>query len=416
MATIQGQERKHESRPVNDRRLGWLDALRGVAALMVVFEHALSPLFPEHRMPIKMVFEAGWYGVLVFFLVSGYIVPASLERRGSVPGFWISRFFRLYPMFAVSVAGMALLAALGWDALDGWWRTRPVALGLGHLTMLQNLFAMPNVVNVLWTLSFEMAFYLLLTAMYVLGVHRRGSRAALGFIAVAALGAGVLPSRLLTSAGPGEMLAVVLAVIALVSAGLLAVFSASGGVRRAGAIVIGLTVLTLLAVNQNYPGPWEGLFILATMFAGTVLYRAERAEISWKRASWMALVPLAGIWLAGGRPGFQAAVVAAWLTFLIGMTLRNRKMPAPLTWLGLVSYSIYLLHPLFLESAQWFWPDPAGLSISVRLGILAAVVALVLGLSALTWRFVEAPAQRLGKRLAGQWRGRREPVSGPSVR
>ncbi|RBQ18236.1 acyltransferase [Spongiactinospora rosea] len=405
MATTQEQERKQESRAGNDRRLGWLDALRGMAALMVVAEHALAPLFPEHRLPIKVIFEPGWYGVLVFFLVSGYIVPASLERRGSVRGFWISRFFRLYPMFAVSVAGMALLAALGWDALHDWWQTRPVALGLGHLTMLQNLFAMPNIVNVLWTLSYEMAFYLLLTAMYVLGVHRRSGITALGFIAVAALGAGVLPSALLSTGGRGQMLAVVVVVVVLAAAGLVAVFRPSGGVRRAGAIVIGLTVLTLLAVNQNYPGPWEGLFILATMFAGTVLYRAERAEISWKRASWVALVPLLGIWLAGDRPGLQAAMAAAWLTFLIGMALRNRRMPGPLTWLGLVSYSLYLLHPLLLESVQHLWPDPLGLAIPVRLGILAAVVVLLLGISALTWRFVEAPAQRLGRRLmasAGQ--------------
>jgi peptidoglycan/LPS O-acetylase OafA/YrhL len=39
----------------------------------------------------------GLYGVFVFFMVSGYIVPASLERRGSVRGFWVSRVFRLYP-------------------------------------------------------------------------------------------------------------------------------------------------------------------------------------------------------------------------------------------------------------------------------------------------------------------------------
>ncbi|WP_433354058.1 acyltransferase family protein [Microtetraspora malaysiensis] len=135
------------------RRMAWLDALRGIAALVVVFEHALQPLLPEARIPVKAVFEPGWYGVMVFFLVSGYIVPASLERRGSVRAFWISRFFRLYPLFGVSVAGMALLVTLGWDDLHIWWSTRPFSLALGHLTMLQNLQHMPNLVNVLWTLS-----------------------------------------------------------------------------------------------------------------------------------------------------------------------------------------------------------------------------------------------------------------------
>jgi peptidoglycan/LPS O-acetylase OafA/YrhL len=42
-------------------------------------------------------FDPAQYGVFVFFLVSGYIVPASLERKGSVHSFWVSRVFRLYP-------------------------------------------------------------------------------------------------------------------------------------------------------------------------------------------------------------------------------------------------------------------------------------------------------------------------------
>jgi peptidoglycan/LPS O-acetylase OafA/YrhL len=380
------------------RRLAWLDALRGFAALVVVFEHALEPLLPEARSPVKAVFEPGWYGVLVFFLVSGYIVPASLERRGSVRAFWISRLFRLYPLFGVGVAGMALLVAVGWDDPHTWWSSRPLALALGHLTMLQNLLDMPNLVNVLWTLSYEMAFYLLLTAMFVFGVNRRSTAGALGFAAVAVLGGGMLPVTLLSAGGSGRMLAVTLLVTALVAAGLAAVVK--GSVRRAGAIVIGVTVLGLLLVNQGYPGPWQGLLILATMFAGTALYRAEQGEIPWRLAGWVALVPAAGIWLARDQLGLQTAIAAAWITFAAGMALRHRRVPRALAWLGLVSYSIYLLHPLLLESVQWFWPEPLTVPLELRLVALAGVVGLLLGLSALTWRFVEAPAQRLGRRLA----------------
>src|SRR5690348_12111180 len=69
-------------------RQGWLDALRGLAALVVVFEHCVDALFPEVRAGASQWFNFGQYGVLVFFLVSGYVVPVSLERRGSVGGFW----------------------------------------------------------------------------------------------------------------------------------------------------------------------------------------------------------------------------------------------------------------------------------------------------------------------------------------
>ncbi|MEU8192218.1 acyltransferase [Microbispora amethystogenes] len=381
------------------KRLAWLDALRGLAALTVVFEHSLEPLLPEARLSVKAVFDPGWFGVMVFFLVSGYIVPASLERRASLREFWISRFFRLYPLFGIAAAAMALLALAGWDDPHIWWTTRPVSLALGHLTMLQDLLSMPNLLNVLWTLSYEMAFYLLLTAMFTLGVNRRSVTGALGFTAAALLGAGALPVALLSAGDSGRMLTVALVVTTLTAAGLTAAIRGTGAVRQAGAILIGLNVLTLLAVNQGYPGPWQGLLILATMFAGTVLYRAEQRELSWRQAGWVALVPVAGIWLARDDVGTQMATVAAWLTFAAGLALRHQRMPRVLTWLGLVSYSVYLLHPLLLEGVEWLWPVPLAVPLSLRIAALACVVTMLLGLSALTWRFVEAPAQRLAKRL-----------------
>ncbi|WP_165900552.1 acyltransferase family protein [Microbispora triticiradicis] len=392
------------------KRLAWLDALRGLAALTVVFEHTLEPLLPEAQLPVKAAFDPGWYGVTVFFLVSGYIVPASLERRASLRAFWISRFFRLYPLFGVAAAAMALLTLLGWDDPHIWWKSRLVSLVMGHLTMLQNLLYMPNLLNILWTLSYEMGFYLLLTAMFTLGINRKSVTSALGFTAAALLGAGALPVTLLSAGGSSRMLTVTLAVTTLMTAGLAAAIRGSGAVRQVGAIVIGLTVLTLLAVNQSYPGPWQGLLILATMFAGTVLYRAEQRELSWKQAGWVTLVPLAGIWLTRDDFGTQIATGAAWLTFAAGLALRRQKMPRVLTWLGLVSYSVYLLHPLLLESVEWFWPEPLAVPLNLRMAALACVVALLLGLSALTWRFVEAPAQRLAKRLtsAGARPDRRE--------
>ncbi|SDH91967.1 Peptidoglycan/LPS O-acetylase OafA/YrhL, contains acyltransferase and SGNH-hydrolase domains [Sinosporangium album] len=381
--------------------MAWLDALRGVAAVMVVVEHSFGILWYEARHPVKAVFETGWYGVMVFFLVSGYIIPASLERRGSVRAFWISRFFRLYPLFGVCLAGVALLMAAGWE-VHIWWSDRLESLTLGHLTMLQNLLNMPNLVNVLWTLSYEMAFYLLVTAMFALGWHRRSTAAAVGFAAAAVLGAGVLPVALLSTGGSGRVLAVTLTVTALLVAGLAAVLAGSGAVRRAGAAVIGVTVVGLLAFNQTYPGPGLGLLVLATMFAGTVLYRAEKGEISWRQAGWVVLVPAAGLWLADGHSGFQAAIAAAWITFAAGMALRHRAVPQALAWLGLISYSLYLLHPLFLKGVELIWPDHRAAPLGLRLTALLGMMGLLIAVSALTWRFVEAPAQRLGKRLAAR--------------
>src|SRR6201987_3046645 len=84
-------------------RLAWLDVLRGLAALAVVFDHTSYYALQHVRSLVYQWFDPGNYGVFVFFIISGYIVPASLERKGSGRTFWVSRLFRLYPLYLLAV-------------------------------------------------------------------------------------------------------------------------------------------------------------------------------------------------------------------------------------------------------------------------------------------------------------------------
>ena len=166
-------------------RLAWLDVLRGLAALAVVFNHFGYFLPSGVKTPVYQWINPGDYGVFVFFLISGYIVPASLERKGSVRTFWVSRLFRLYPLYLLAVAiAVALYMAHvgGLRGEDG----DPETSILSQMLMMSNVLAGENVPNVVWSLSYEMIFYLLLTALFMARVHRRSSRYALGF-AVAAV-------------------------------------------------------------------------------------------------------------------------------------------------------------------------------------------------------------------------------------
>jgi len=105
--------------PARGRRLAWLDALRGIAALFVVLNHLDFLVLKQVRAAMARAFDPGLYGVFVFFMVSGYIVPASLERKGSIRNFWISRFFRLFPLFAVAIAGVYVLSRFGSRRAEG---------------------------------------------------------------------------------------------------------------------------------------------------------------------------------------------------------------------------------------------------------------------------------------------------------
>jgi hypothetical protein len=70
-------------------RLEFLDALRGIAALAVALQHGAEILWPAYLRWSIEVFRPGEYGVFVFFICSGFIIPASLEKYGSVARFWI---------------------------------------------------------------------------------------------------------------------------------------------------------------------------------------------------------------------------------------------------------------------------------------------------------------------------------------
>ncbi len=175
-------------RPPAAKRLAWLDALRGFAALCVVFDHLTYSVLESARNAVYQWFDPGQYGVFVFFLVSGYIVPASLERRGSIRSFWVGRVFRLYPMYLFAVGAMIVLWAAGIGSLSGM-NSDSVTSSFADVFMLQTVLHAPDVPNVVWTLAYEMVFYLMLTALFLGGAHRRSSRYALVFgVAAVVLG------------------------------------------------------------------------------------------------------------------------------------------------------------------------------------------------------------------------------------
>jgi peptidoglycan/LPS O-acetylase OafA/YrhL len=398
------------------RRLAWLDALRGVAALFVVFDHLGYYVLQHVRHIVYQWFDPGQYGVFVFFLVSGYIVPASLERKGSVRGFWISRVFRLYPLYLVAVAAAVVLWKLH---IGGVGRTDgdPETSALSHVLMLSNVLTGQNAINVIWTLSYEMAFYLLLTALFVTGVHRRSSRFALGFGIAAVVIGGLLPMTALSSSFLGPRLIAGIADLLIIGGVVLAV-TRYRLPKLVGALMAAGTAMVLVAFNGSWVNPFEALTILALMFTGTMLYRAERGEFGkWRAAvitaAVFALAIAAGLWHVPPWDTSPAAVtqwnwqwvtslVLAGATFAAGMACRNKKMPSVLAWLGLVSYSVYLLHPLLLEVYHRVPLTRGTHPLPLQILMAGVFLAALLGCSALTYRFVEAPMQRQGKKLAAR--------------
>jgi peptidoglycan/LPS O-acetylase OafA/YrhL len=371
---------------MTQRRLGWLDALRGYAALVVVCFH-LSPsvLGPDRHMAIYHHIDLGKYGVLLFFLVSGYVIPLSLERHGCLRRFWIGRLFRVYPAYLVTIGAAALL---------GVWHGGLLA----HASMLLDPLGQRGAVRVFWTLSYEMIFYLVVAGLFAWRLHRHSAWWAAGLALAALLFGPVLPDRLL---GSGGTVAAALLILMAVSVG----GHLAGWYRIAGAAGIGFVLLP--AVNgrptaySTVAGSGQALLLLAVLFTGTVIYRAHHGRLGRGPATAALGTVAAALVLAQPAHATWAATVAAVaVTFAVAFAARHRPMPRPLRFLGTISYSLYLTHVLILLVVVRTLPGLAYRPVGVRLAAGVAVLALALAVAWAAYRMIERPGQRLGRWIA----------------
>lgn len=146
-------------------RIVELDALRGIAAILVVLYHFTAGFGGEFGWKLSqplITFKSAQIGVAIFFVISGFVILMTLERCVTAKDFAVSRFARLYPTFWVC----ALMTA----ALIGVSGFNPFHLNLagfvGTLSMANGLTSLPYIDPSYWTLTRELTFYALLAAAY----------------------------------------------------------------------------------------------------------------------------------------------------------------------------------------------------------------------------------------------------------
>lgn len=152
---------------VHVQRIQALDALRGIAVLMVFAYHIVSKIQTSGVLsePVKLVFATGMFGVDLFYVLSGFFItkailsPASWSRASYLR----SRITRIYPAYVV-----CLLVSAGIAVFSGQMRLPDLAPALLlHLTMLHNFVpGMSEKFNgVFWTLGVEFPYYVLMLAI-----------------------------------------------------------------------------------------------------------------------------------------------------------------------------------------------------------------------------------------------------------
>lgn len=150
-----------EDDPIN--RIQELDALRGIAALVVLVFH-FSLLSPD----LLKFTKFGVTGVDLFFIISGFVITMSLDRIQFGYQFVINRFSRLYPTYWTAVIftfGIICLNKYCFGADPQ--APLPTHDFLYNLTMFQYYFGVDDLDGPYWTMIIEMLFYLVMLYLFL---------------------------------------------------------------------------------------------------------------------------------------------------------------------------------------------------------------------------------------------------------
>lgn len=374
------------------QRLGSLDGLRGVAALVVVFHHLalMTPWLPNSlwpqrdsatisvlwrgvTFPLHLVLSAGLEAVFVFFVLSGFVLalPALGARRYSWPQYYVRRVLRLgLPVLgsiALAVVLLLLVPRYPVDRVPVLGRTtdwlsndNTIVLTPSDVLQTLNVFGpIQPLNNPLWSLGWEFLFSLLLPLAVLIARPLVGRRVAwlviAGCLVVTTIGS-VL--------GLGAAIYLPIFLVGSVLAALLPRITAVVGTwRTRSGVVLVIAALVLLAL------PWVASGIDGRLYGLTV-----------------------GAAIAACAVLVVLAIVLPWLRSALESTVAR--------WLGRISFSLYLVHvPVLVTTAYLLGPD--NWPVVVPVALIAS-----LGMGALFWFVVERPSHRLS-RWAGNRVGKR---------
>jgi peptidoglycan/LPS O-acetylase OafA/YrhL len=280
-----------------------IQGLRGVAALSVLMDHFydmpkggiydipnpgfLPPLWPW----LQSVINVGGHGVELFFMISGFLIPASLLRHGSISKFFFDRALRIMPVFVVlHIALFTVGPLVGYKFFRGIDAGGYLELFFANLFFMPDLLGLPIAQQNAWTLTYEWAFYIWFALLFAALAQSR--------------------NWLLAA------LLIVLGIVCVFRWPITAFF------------LVGM-VFSLVDFRIQIAG-WTGLVVglicAAAMYASLVLFH-----------------PFVGL-----VPGFLLFAMALAQGSGLGTALST---PA-LQYVGKISYSLYLVHPFVLFPLQ----------------------------------------------------------------
>ncbi|MBP7253661.1 MAG: acyltransferase [Alphaproteobacteria bacterium] len=357
-------------------RIPALDALRGLAALLVVFTHAYAIWPPEDRAalfwishtPLRLLIN-GSAGVTFFFVLSGFVLalPFLEGKRLAYSAFLLRRFCRIYLPFMVTLLlALSLRAFAGHAPVpltsdwfnDQWAENFTAGAILGHLALMGTVSTM-NLDSSIWTIVVEIRAALVFPLLlWLCRDSRRGLFGALTLYVISTLTLRAMRPAIDDALLDTENFWLTL----LVTARSLTFFLFG--------ILLAKHRKALCQVLSRYSTKYKYILGFFCLFIFCLPHFPEETLPEGIAAGIILILVLT-------QPRLQQLLTTYWLA-----------------WLGRISFSLYLLHlPVYFVTFHFL------LGLLTFGPTLAIAIATALATAALMQRWVEAPAQALGHRL-----------------
>ena len=338
-----------------------LDGFRGLAVLFVLVGH----LF-EYRITGRKLFflasNGASLGVLLFFVLSGFLITGLLYRERSATQtikfrrFYIRRILRLAPALLLFLSTVTALIHFGWitDA--------PRREILETLFYARNLFGSSLTLSHTWSLSLEEQFYLVWPLIFTLLPMRRCASAVTGACVVFAVWRGVAIAAHLFSYQQGVFY--------------------MRPYFRFDSILIGACLVLWLSTSERVVAilkKWSAKVPAAVLWGVLFIWTAY-GEF-WTRAFYLTVQEI------------LVTTVLAQIVLSESKWLRDIFRWGPLRYCGAISYSLYLWQQLFLVTSVPSWGPLRRLPLSILVPFLIA---------AASYHLMEKPLLGLKNRLAPQ--------------
>ncbi len=376
---VSGNPRQNCGALIESGRMPALDALRGLAAVLVVFHHFYLTL-PAPWLEIAH----GWLdwpglrpiiigrpAVILFFVLSGFVLTRSLQREAELfpVKFVMRRCLRIYPPFlaAIALSGLlfALIAPVRPSMLSAWfnaqWIGAPDAAILARHAFAQAVGRDTTLDHPIWSLVHEFRFSLVLPFVFM-AIRRWGLRNVLLSGGVASIAGFFAATQ--DAIDPSQHY---------------------GGFLFVGGTPVGSVALTI----------YFSIYFLAGMAVAMRFESCRRALVA--LPAWLfACACVASLMLLSEWNELAAAIGAVGAILIAAVWPFAHRWLAiwPLQWLGRISYSLYLVHLPVLLAVGHVLSGRAPIVVILVFAFIAA-----LGLAQLFWAWVERPAILLAGRL-----------------